>query len=99
MNMIGFITENIYVPTQHRTLNPSRRVLLVPRFPYLKNGGFLACVTRLRVLNTRCAIRRRCKGTLAAIVRIISIKLVGSGTAAFALAPEPLPAVWPKWLR
>ena len=21
----------------------------------------------------------------------------GSGTAAFAMAPEPLPAVWPKW--
>jgi hypothetical protein len=26
-------------------------------------------------------------------------EFAGSGTPAFALAPEPLPAVWPKWVR
>jgi hypothetical protein len=34
-----------------------------------------------------------------AAANISSTKVDGSGMAEFALAPEPLPAVWPKWAR
>ena len=34
-----------------------------------------------------------------AAANISSTSVVGSGTAAFALTPVPLPEVWPKWAR
>ena len=42
------------------------------------------------------AARRRRRHQPAA-ANISSTKVAGSGTATFALATEPLPAVWPKW--
>src|SRR5688572_31030202 len=33
------------------------------------------------------------------IPKINNPAVAGSGTAAFAVAPEPLPTVWPKWAR
>jgi hypothetical protein len=34
-----------------------------------------------------------------AVTNISSAKVVGSGRVAFALPAEPLPKVWPKWVR
>ena len=45
--------------------------------------------------ETRRTHQRRRRDQPAA-ARTIRIKVVGSGMAAFALAPEPEPAVWPK---
>jgi hypothetical protein len=41
----------------------------------------------------------RCRRQQPAAANISSTSVAGSGTPAFAMAPEPLPAVWPKWDR
>ena len=52
----------------------------------------------LMSFDTRHARHRRRADTPAAAT-MNSMIVAGSGTAAFALTPEPLPAVWPKWAR
>ena len=48
--------------------------------------------------NFRCDRRRRTHQPAAA-AEISITAVAGSGTAAFAIAAAPLPAVWPKWER
>ena len=59
---------------------------------------------RAASLRSECVIsvtgkvrKRRVDTPTAATMSIINV--VGSGTAAFTLAPVPLPDGWPKWVR
>jgi len=60
-----------------------------------QRGLLLAIFTRQRVLGTRYSVWR-CGSRITAAAMISITRVDGSGTAAVALAPEPLPAVWPK---
>jgi hypothetical protein len=60
--------------------------------------SFVGVCRTLMSFETRYVFRPRWRHQPTA-ANISSTRVAGSGTAAFAVAPAPLPAVWPKWER